>query len=74
MLITILGVVRRGFLLRYVGHWQLLVELILPLMAKFKYKTELFIDAFVNLTLLGYKFTPELVDLRTVPKQYEHLI
>ena len=43
-------------------------------MAKFKYKTELFIDAFVNLTLLGYKFTPELVDLRTVPKQYEHLI
>ena len=69
-----LSIVKRGYLLLGKQHWHLVIELIYPLMIKFKYKTELFLDNFVNMTLLGYKFSSQLVDKRTLSKSYEYLI
>ena len=69
-----LGIVRRGFLVLSAEHWEQVVTLICPLMQKFRYKTDLLFDAFINITLLGYTLSPEIVEIQNVPHQYEHLV
>ena len=69
-----LSIVRRGFLFHQTQHWEQVVELILPLMLKFKYRTDIFYEAYIDLTLLGFTFEPDLVDAKSIHPNYENLL
>lgn len=69
-----LNVVRRGFLTLSSEHWDQVVSLILPLMQKFRYKTDLFFNSLIDVTLLGFTFGPAfMAQIKDIPQQYEHL-
>ena len=49
-----LSTVRKGFMILGREHWEQVIELTIPLLLKFKYKTDAFCDAVIDLSLLDY--------------------